>query len=364
MREEFINQVALSLVPGLGPVTLKQLISHFNSAFEVWNTPPHLLKEIPGVRDKMIQAMSGGAYQKEAVRQIELAGKYGASILTYAEPTYPKRLRNIDGAPTVLYMKGYQDSLNNPRTIGIVGTRKATDYGKRMVRKLLSQLKIYQPTIISGLAYGIDVSAHHEALKLELPTVAVLGSSIDKIYPAAHKNLVERMLERGSVISELKFGTKAEFYHFPSRNRIIAGLSDALILVESREEGGALITADYLRKYGRPCFAVPGPIDSPASAGCNQLLKSSRAHLLTNGSDIANLLEWTAMETPESQLSNSIIEAMVTKALVENSRGLTIDQLSIIAGFPLNKMAAVLLAMELKGAIKSNRGGKFSALGK
>lgn len=364
MREELLNQVALSLSPGIGPITIKQLISYCGSATEVLKTSAARLEAIPGIGKKTIEAITSKRCHREALEQLEQARKQNATIYSFTDPDYPSRLKSLDNAPVVLYAKG-QPAFNNRRTIGIVGTRRATDYGKRAIRRLLGQLKPYGPTILSGLAYGVDIDAHREALRQNLPTVAVLGSGLDQIYPEGHENTAREMLSTGGLVTELKFGTKPEVYHFPSRNRIIAGLSDALVVVEARKRGGALITASYIKSYGKPCFAVPGPIDSPASIGCNQLLMERKAHFLTSGSDLVDLLGWSLDKEKQSVLpGNRPAEELIIQSLKGRSHGLHIDEISRRTQIPINKTGTCLLNLEIQGILKALPGKKFILVGK
>lgn len=365
MREELLQQVALSLLPGIGPVTIRQLISYCGSVQNVFNSGLKRLSAIPGVGPKTAALIVSDSGRNQAAEQLELAGKLGASINFFTEKGFPSRIKELDDAPIVLYTKG-QPAFNNSRTIGVIGTRRATNYGRRAISRLLTQLKPYRPTIISGLAYGIDISAHREALKLELPTVAVLGSGLDHIYPESHKSTAEEMLSQGAIVTELKFGTKPEKYHFPSRNRIIAGLSDALVVVEARKKGGAMITVEYMLSYNRPCLAVPGPIDAPTSNGSNQLIKDHKAYMLTSGDDIVRLLGWTREYSKDDVLPfrDRSFEERILEVLKSNSKGVHIDELCWKTQIPINKMGVNILNLEFKGIVKSLPGKKFLLVGK
>jgi DNA processing protein len=228
----------------------------------------------------------------------------------------------------------------------------------------MKQLQGYNPTIISGLAYGIDVTAHTEALKFGLPTIGVLGSGLDCIYPASHHNISQQMLDQGGLLTELPFGTKPEMYHFPNRNRIIAGLSDALVVVEARKKGGAMITVDYATEYGKPCFAVPGAIDAPASFGCNHLIKDQKARILTEGDDIARLLGWESVDLTGSFQGSETTESKILEILSKNPQGLHIDKLCWRTQIPINKMGALILNLEIQGLIKAIPGKKFALVRK
>jgi DNA processing protein len=362
MGEALIDQVALSLIPGLGPVTIKQLISYCGSATAVFEAKTSHLRKIPGIGDKTIHLLVNNAPRNQAIQQLALASRHNVQVISYMDTGYPTRLRQIDTAPTVLYTKGKISSLNSHRTIGIVGTRKATDYGRRVLGKILEELHGFVPTIVSGLAYGIDIAAHREAINLNLPTVGVLGNSLEKIYPHVHTSTANRMLENGGVISELKFGTKAEPFYFPARNRIIAGLSDALVLVEARNKGGALITAAHSTNYKRPCFAIPGPIDSPASEGCHALIAKGAARILTKAKDIAQALNWSDTVVDAGVEVDSGIEKKIVSILRAHPEGIHIDQLCRKTLVPINKMGTFILNLELRSMIKALPGKKFTLI--
>ena len=363
MGEELIDQVALSLIPGLGPVTIKQLISYCGNASGVFAAKKSQLRKIPGIGTKTIRQLTNANPHIQAVEQLKIADTHGVHIISFTDNAYPKRLRQIEAAPTVLYVKGLISALNNQRSIGIVGTRKATKYGLQVLQKVLKELEVYKPTIVSGLAYGIDIAAHREAIKRNMSTIGVLGNSLEKIYPEAHTPTATQMLINGGIISELKFGTKAEPFYFPARNRIIAGLSDVLLLVEARSKGGAMITADYAKSYNRPCFAIPGGIDSPASEGCNVLIKSGQAKMLTRGKDLVEVLKWSE-DLPENILhTDSSVEQLIISMLKSNPEGLYIDELCRKTLVPINKMGSFILNLELRGTIKALPGKKFTLVG-
>ena len=200
-------------------------------------------------------------------------------------------------------------------------------------------------------------------MRLGLPTIGVLGSGLDHIYPEVHRSTSNKMLEKGCLLTEFPFGTKPEAYNFPTRNRIIAGLSDALVVIEARRKGGALITVDYAIKYGKACFAVPGPIDAPSSFGCNELIKGRKATILTTGHDIASYLGWKA-EQPDFSVKKDGSEAKIVQALSRFPEGLHIDKLCRQTQIPINKMGVILLKLEIKGIINSKPGKKFMLEGK
>lgn len=362
MREETLRQVALSLLPGLGPYTIRQLISYCGSATAVFQTSPAKLSAIPGIGKKTVQLIKSLSNLNLAKTQLKTAAAQGASVHFFTSKDYPDRLKPLEDAPVLLFSKG-KPAYNRRYTLGVVGTRRPTKYGISVIEKILTNLLPHRPTIVSGLAYGIDITAHLVALKLNLPTVGVLGSSLDRIYPDAHHGIAQKMFVQGGLLTELKFGTKPEPYHFPARNRIIAGLSDALIIVEARKKGGALITAGYSRLYGKKCFAIPGALDAPASVGCNQLIAAGQAHLLTSGKDLVEHLSWQKSHPKQFSRSLPPIELQILKILGGHPAGVPIDQLCRKTQIPINKMASYLLNLEIKGFIKAAPGKKFVLVG-
>lgn len=364
MQQERLRQVALSLLPGIGPITIRQLISYCGTASGVFSASKGKLRSIPGVGIKSVETILNNRETKQAATQLKMAAAQDADIHFFTDEDYPHKLKGLEDAPVLLFVKG-KPVYNNGYTIGVVGTRRPTNYGTVAIRRILKQLSPYRPTVISGLAYGIDIAAHLEALKLGLPTVAVMGSGLDRIYPDAHRGIAEKMLRQGGLVSELKFGSKPEMYHFPSRNRIIAGLSDTLVVVEARKKGGALITAEYTRNYGKPCFAVPGPIDAPASLGCNELIKNRNAFMLTNGEDIVKQLGWNPTTTNSTPLPvERTTESQILEAIANCPQGVHIDQLCRKTQIPINKIASYLLNLEVQGSIRSIPGRKFILIGK
>src|SRR5690606_16227964 len=220
----------------------------------------------------------------------------------YTDKNYPTRLKQINDAPSLLYVKGNVD-FENQKMVAIVGTRKATEYGKRCVEDLVAELVPHRATIVSGLAYGIDIHAHKQAVKNDLPTFGVMGSGMDIIYPSAHKETAKKMFANGGLITEHPFGTKPDAHNFPARNRIVAALSDAVIIVEAAAKGGALITADIANSYNKDVFAMPGNLRQSHSAGCNNLIKSNRAHLLTSVKDLEYIMNWDPAVKPSRKES-------------------------------------------------------------
>lgn len=366
MDPERLCFLALHFIPGIGDVLQKQLISYCGSAQEVFRQSQSKLLRIPGIGETTAVSIRNGKPLHLAELEFRKAEKEEVQILFYTDAAYPHRLKGIEDAPVVLYVKG-NTNLNSARTVGIVGTRKATSYGKTCVEELIKGLVAHQSVIVSGLAYGIDIHAHKEALKAGLPTLAVLGSGIDVIYPSAHSDTAKRLVNQGALITENCFGTKPDAHNFPQRNRIIAGLCDALVVMEAREKGGALITAELANGYNRDVFAVPGDIHSPCSMGCNKLIRNHKANLLTSIKDLEYIMNWSLDPVNESsQLALDLgelgeEELRVLNIIRDKKRSLSLDELGFITGHTPGPLSALLLGLEFKNRIKALPGKMYVA---
>jgi DNA processing protein len=357
MDQSRLSLFALHFVPGVGDHLARQLISYCGSAEKVFKTPKGKLLKIPGVGEVTAQAILSTKSFALAESELVKAEKENVELLFFTDKNYPSRLKNIPDAPSLLYCKGAVD-FENPKAIAIVGTRQSTNYGKECVEQLITQLVPHDALIISGLAYGIDIHAHKQAIKQSLQTVAVMGSGIDVIYPAAHKESAKLMQAKGGLVTENTFGTKPDAHNFPMRNRIIAGLCDALIVVEAAVKGGALITAEIANSYNKDVFAFPGNIGLSHSEGCNNLIKSNKAHLITSVKDLEYIMNWEAQTKPAKKQEAFLLEGfepdeqIVLKALLEKNP-CAIDELSWKTGLPLSQLASLLLNLEFKNIIHS-----------
>ncbi len=364
MDQERLSFLALHFTPGIGDFLLKQVVSYCGSAEQVFKTPKGKLLKIPGVGEVSAEAIKHGDTFKEAERELKKAEREEVEIILYTDKKYPLRLKSIEDAPALLYYKGNQN-LNVPKTVGIVGTRQATEYGKEMVERICQELAPHNPLIISGLAYGIDIAAHKAALKNNLPTIGVMGSGMDVIYPAAHKETAKKMQNLGALITENRFGTKPDAHNFPARNRIIAGMCDALIVVEAAEKGGALITADIANSYNKDVFAVPGNLIQSYSEGCNKLIKTNRANLYSSVKDLEYIMNWSAETTAVAQpvLDLNAFDADEQKViyiLKERNAPVMIDELSFKSSLSPSHLASLLLTLEFKNVVKSLPGKMFA----
>ncbi|HEV7381337.1 MAG TPA: DNA-processing protein DprA [Dyadobacter sp.] len=369
---EKISILALVHTPSVGAVTVRQLISYCGGAENVFRSEYKKLIKIPGVGDKVARSILNGSGLSFAEDEFRTCGSSGTSLHFFNDATYPARLKPLYDAPIVLYSRGNFD-FNAYRSVGIVGTRQISDYGKMVTEMIIKDLLPFSPLIVSGLAYGVDIVAHRACIKHQIPTIGVMASGLDVIYPAAHLKTAKEMQQNGGIVTENALATKPDFMRFPARNRIIAGLSDVTIVVESAKKGGSLITADFAGNYHRDVFAVPGKIESPHSEGCNQLIRDNKAAIFTSVEDMTTALGWgTADEQsnkvvalkPELNLSFDGFtqdEGQVL-SLLKQKGSMQIDEISWQSGMNLNKLAALLLNLEFQGMIRSMPGKKYSLI--
>ena len=364
--KEKIYQIALSQVRGVGYVLSKKLMAQFGSAQAIFqSTSRELSKALGSSKGVTQEILSRSAFSK-AAQLLEYHDKANTRIITPWEDAYPERLKRIYGAPTLLYLRGNAE-LNKAKVISVVGTRRATNYGKKVVETLLSELSAYPLLVVSGLAYGVDIHAHRTALELGLSTLAVVAGGVDTIYPAPHKKVAEAMLAQGGLLSEHPLRTKPEAHHFAVRNRIIAGIADATIVVEAGKRSGALITANYANEYSREVFAVSGGIYEPYSAGCHQLIKTHQANLLTSAADIIYAMNWDEEVATSKNIPDVLdrlpelteVERGAVQTIGRLQKEVHIDELSYQTQIPLNQLAVILLQLELKKIVKVLPGKKF-----
>lgn len=350
-----LHQIALTLIPGVGSVNSRLLLNYFGSAENVFAAKKSELLSIQGIGEKTAKSILQHDFFVRAEKEIAFVEKYKLKTFFYNDEDYPRRLKNCYDAPILLYYKGNAE-LNSSRIVSIVGTRNATSYGKELTDTLVSELKKNNVLVVSGLAYGIDAMAHKAALKNAIPTVGVVGHGLDRIYPAQHREIAEKMLAHGGILTEFPSETRPDRENFPKRNRIVAGLADATIIVEASLRGGALITAELANSYNRDVFSFPGNIKQEFSAGCNFLIKTNRANLITSAKDLEYILGWTNEAPKEEfrQLSLRINLSSEEKRIVDvllEKRQAGIDELSIDTNLPQSKLAITILGLEMQGLI-------------
>ncbi len=359
--DEKLYQLALELTPGIGDINAKNLIAYCGSASAIFSSNTNHLKKIPGIGSDKIGAIKSSEFLLKAEKILDDCQQKGISVYHYTDKGYPRKLKQVVDAPNIIYAQGTIDAWT--RVLAIVGTRKATEYGKAVTAKIVEDCLSLNVVIVSGLAYGVDITAHRAALKIEVPTIGVLAGGLDRIYPAIHQKNAQQMLELGGLISENPPGTKADAHYFPARNRIIAGMSDATIVVEAAKKGGALITANIADSYNKTVFAVPGDLESKYSEGCNLLIRNQKALLYTGVNDLKYHLNWEGDGKPKeeqndySQLTED--DQMIVNALIEKKEGISIDELAWRTQIAINQLAGKLLNLEFSGLVKSLPGKKY-----
>lgn len=364
MNEQLLYHIAITSIPNIGDVTAKKLIAYCGSSEQVFKENKLVLEKIPGIgpsnANKIIQHKTEALAIAE--EELKFIDKNEILPLFYLNSNYPKRLLHCEDGPVLLYAKGNVD-YNNQKVISIVGTRKATDYGKDFCEQLIKDLAPHNPLIVSGLAYGVDVCAHKAAVKNNLSTVGVLAHGLDRLYPAQHKGVAKQMLEKGGLLSDFKSGTRPDRENFPKRNRIVAGVSDLTVVIESSKKGGSLITAYLANDYNRDVFALPGRLGDSQSEGCNNLIKTHKAALIQSAKDIEYVMGWESQKKMEHAQTQLFVELTPDQKTIVNILSkkdkIGVDELSLLAKMPMSKTTSLLLNLEFEGLIKSLPGKMY-----
>ncbi len=362
MQNELIYQIALVHIPGVGGVTAKRLISSCGGAEQVFREKMQALKKIPGIGEHIARSVRNHNLLNRAEQEISFLQKHRIRALFYLDKEYPHRLRQCEDGPVLLYVRG-NICLNHPRVVAIVGTRSMTPYGREQCEQLVHDMAVLEPLIVSGLAYGVDGCAHQAALNNHLLTAAVLGHGMDRIYPPMHHKLARKILDTGALVTDFMSGTRPDRDNFPKRNRIIAGLCDAIVVVEAAVTGGALITANIANTYNRDVFALPGKVTDKYSQGCNKLIRIHKAHLLETVADLQYIMNWEPGEKLAGRQTALFVsltdEEQQMANFLRDHPGTGIDQIVGSTGFNLSKTSSLLLNLELKGVVKPLPGKKF-----
>jgi DNA processing protein len=352
--------VGLTLVRGIGAVRLRALIEHFGDAASAWQGAPDELRAA-GLSEKIIERLIEARKSVDLNQLWDKIIAQGIKILTWEDELYPPRLKEIEQPPPVLYVRG-ELLPEDHFAVAIVGTRKITSYGRQVTEELSAFLAANGVTVISGLARGVDAVAHSAAMKAGGRTAAVLGCGVDRIYPPENRALAEQMMSRGALISDYPIGTPPDAANFPPRNRIISGLSLAVVAVEAGETSGALITAEFAAEQGREVFAVPGSILAPQSKGTNRLIQNGALPLLTPA-DLLQALNLTRVGAQKS--ARKILPADEVEAQLINTLGsepMHVDEIRNQTGLPIEKVSAALVMMELKGMVRQVGGMNYVAV--
>lgn len=349
--------IGFNLVKGIGAVRMRALLAYFDSLGDAWNAPVEQLQEA-GLSPRLAESAVNLRAKVDLEKIWNQIEKQGISVLTWDDELYPPRLKEIEQPPPVLYARG-EITLDDHYAVAIVGTRRVTPYGRQIAEDLAAFLAGQGITVVSGLARGVDAVAHSAALKAGGRTIAVLGSGVDKIYPPEHLQIAEKMMKQGAVVSDYAVGTPPESANFPPRNRIIAGLSMATVVVEAGETSGALITAEFAAEQGREVFAVPGSILAPQSKGTNKLIQQG-AHPLLSPQDLTQALNLTRtgdFKAARKAIPADALEAQLLAAL--GAEPVHVDEIRNATGLPIEKVSATLTLMELKGMVRQVGGMSY-----
>ena len=363
---DLLNILALQNVAKIGDITAKKLIAHCGSAEAIFKESKKNLLKIDGIGTISISDLFGKYHFEEAEKELMFIKENNINCLYFMDSSYPEKLKHCIDAPILLFQSGNIE-LKNRRIISIVGTRKITTYGVGFCEQLVEQLAVFNPVIVSGFAYGSDITAQKAAIKHGLQTVGCLAHGLNQIYPPVHKKYVVDVERNGGFLTEFWSTSNPDRENFLKRNRVIAGLSEATIVIESAERGGSLVTADIANSYNRDVFAVPGRTTDLQSVGCNNLIKYQKAHALTNAMDIPYILNWELEEKKKPVIQKQLFveldeqEKVIYNFLKTNEKQL-LDIISIECQIPIFKVAGILLNMELKGVIRPLPGKLFEII--
>ena len=364
---ELVHALALVKADGVGDIIAKKLINHCGSAENVFTAKPSFLKRIDGVGEVLIKNLKNKTIFQKATSEFQFIKENDINVVYFLEDNYPERLKHCIDGPILLFATG-NINWNTRKVISVVGTRQITSYGSEFCKKLIEDLAPLQPIIVSGFAYGVDIVAHQAAMDFGLQTIGVLAHGMNQVYPKTHKKYIAKMEKNGGFLTEFWSTSNPEKENFVKRNRIVAGISEATIVIESADKGGSLITATMANDYNRDVFAVPGRVTDKLSQGCNNLIKTQRAHLLTSAADLIYILNWELETKASSQpiqkqlfVTLDYEEEKIYDYLQKNGKQL-LDIIALECDFPVYKISSILLNMELKGVIRPLPGKLFEAI--
>lgn len=357
MHTETVCQLALTLIPNIGPVQAKILLHHYDVS-DIFKAKKRDLERIEGIGTIRAESIKSFITFEKAEAEIAFIEKYKIKPLFITDKDYPKRLLNCYDSPTLLYYKGDAD-LNSEKIIAVIGTRNHTEYGKQVTEELIRELTEQNVVVVSGLAYGIDAIAHKAAVKNNLKTVGVLGHGLDQVYPSQHTGLAKEMLRAGGgLLTEFRSQTKPDKHNFPTRNRIVAGMSDATIIIETGVKGGSMITAELANNYNKDVFAYPGRVYDGKSAGCNNLIKNNKAVLLTDAQELIELMNWEEKKKPTIKKQKELFielspEEKLILDILKEKNSVHIDEINQKSGLSSSSVAAAILNLELQNVVLS-----------
>ena len=364
MYSELVYQIALTLIPNIGPVQAKILLQQFD-ATDVFKAKKRELEKIEGIGSIRAESIKSFTDFSKAEEEIAFIEKYKIKPLFITNMSYPKRLLNCYDSPTLLFYKG-EAELNSEKVVAVIGTRSHTEYGKQITEKLIEELTEQNVVVISGLAHGIDAIAHKTAIKNNLLTVGILAHGLDQVYPAQHTGLAKDMLKSGGgLLTEFRSKSKPDKHNFPTRNRIVAGMSDATIVVETGIKGGSMITAELANNYNKDVFAFPGKVTDTKSAGCNYLIKNNKAVLLTDAQELIELMSWEKKDQKTKALNQKELfielneNEKIIIAILREKNAVHIDEINFKSGLSSSSVAAAILNLELRNVVLSLPGKQY-----
>ena len=362
---ELYYLLALQKVEGVGDIVAKKLLNHCGEAAAIFTTKSSQLASIDGIGSVLISKLKNKSIFAKAEAELKYIENNGITVSYFQDKTYPERLKHCIDGPLLLFSSG-NINFNNRKIISIVGTRKITSYGTEFCKSLISELAPLNPIIVSGFAYGVDIVAHQAAIENDLQTIGIVAHGLDQIYPSSHKKYVSKMEINGGFMTEYWSGTNPEKENFVKRNRIVAGISEATIVIESAIKGGSLITANLANDYNRDVFAAPGRTSDKLSLGCNNLIKTQKANLLTSAADLVYILNWDIEKTTRSVQKKLFVtlendEQKIYDYLLKSGKEI-LDIIALECDLPIYKISGILLNMELKGVVRPLPGKLFEAI--
>ncbi len=366
MQDDYFYLLALQKVKGVGDISAKKLLKYFGSAKKVFEAAKKNEINIPDIGSYISTQLKNFNNFSLVEKELKYISQNNIGILSIFDNEYPRNLFHAPDGPILFFRKG-NFNLQQRKIISIVGTRNITPYGKRAIEEIIEAFTLYNPIIVSGLAYGVDIHTHLEALKNNLDTIGVLGHGFQRIYPSIHHKVAMEMLEQGGLITEFWHTDLIDRNNFLKRNRIIAGISEATIIIESGEKGGSLVTADIANSYNRDVFALPGRSTDIFSKGTNNLIKNNQAQLITSGKDIIEILQWKKKENKTSSAQLNLFVDLNSEEqkifdLLQEKGKMRLDDIAISLGFPISKTAQLLMQMELNNIVSGLAGKQFEVI--
>lgn len=358
---DIFHTLLLREVKGIGDTNARNIIKEIGSPKSIFELSNQELKGFSRIGQAIIDVKEDTDLHDKIWQELEFCNNNEIKYLTYFDEEYPKRLKHCSDAPLALFYKGNAD-LNNNRVVSIVGTRRATSYGKQITHDIIDALSDLDVLVVSGLAFGIDIIAHKRSIHNNIPTVGVLGHGLDRLYPKEHLITAKKMVQNGGLLTEFMTQTNPDRENFPKRNRIVAGMTDATIVIESAKKGGSLITAKLANDYNRDVFAVPGKITDEYSSGCNWLIKTNQAHVIESVKDIEYIMGWQTEEKKDPVQKQLFVNLNDDEQSIVNSiksGNISIDDIALSTSMPMSKISTDLLMMEFKGIVRQLPGKKY-----